>query len=665
MINFIRWLHSFFFVFMLLSSCGSSDKNSERDKKRDQIRNYALSKEKELSDITGNYFGSLFSDGVELQKIHLLLTIREDVSDSETSIDPTRIPRLAGYMRLAYVSDNESDSYISYSIIKGDYDSKLNSVTLELKNSQYGLLTLDLSDSEEKLSGKWLSSENSSHGEINLIRLNEDNMGLSSNFIPSSLNTEFTGYLSRNKTGSYHLSKLIFQTQKNDNDSLIMAASLLFYNGSWSDSEYQKFTFSTVNFNALTGGITMIDDSSTISLNGSLRDHNLRGTWSTSYSGNSGEFLLNSRSFAKPDESLQQEPSISKTYFGKIIYTENNQSHFPENISISLSMGEDAEAPLKSSLNGKVRFYTGSYGSQEYLEVPFSDIDYNVFNRALIIRTENPYQMTFSATLEKNLISGDFHYGSPGKIGEIKLNDSYENSGMMDMQGQYQAVFRWNDIKAYQYGNFQIFTSYDNGLKISGDLKMIFGPSHSVEYLSYKFENIEFNPESGILTISSPDTEVYLKVRYDNGSLHGDWFSHTRGNIGHVCMSQSKIPEIPDGFSLLSGIGGSYRGKIINKNESTSLPEKTLLNIAASRNTESKDGLLLQGSIRFYLGSFDSHEYMEYTFSNISYNFYTRELNATTIKENLLIQGFMQNGIFSGSISHNGFGTIGTIEVKI
>ena len=306
----------------------------------------------------------------------------------------------------------------------------------------------------------------------------------------------------------------------------------------------------------------------------------------------------------------------------------------------------------------------GSYSSQEYVEVPFTEVDYNTFTRILTIRTETPYQLTFSAKLERNEMSGELHYGSLGEIGEFTLNDSNENPVATDMQGNYQAIFTWDDAKTYQLGSLQLLTSYDKGVKVSGNLKLIFGPWHSSEYLTYRFDDIEFNPESSVLTISSPDSEIYLKAQYRNGSLSGDWFSRTAGKLGDMYIQKLEMPDPPEGFSLLSGIAGTYKGKIVDTNDSTNLPEKTLLTIIVSRNTNSEDGIAIKGSIRLYLGEFDSHEYVEYELTDVRHNFFTGEFNAMTKEEGLSIKGIIQNGVLAGSIFHDGFGKIGPIEVN-
>jgi len=660
--NFREVIPIFFVAVLLLSSCGEFNRNSERDTNRDQNRNYANLKEKELSKVVGSYFGDLLSEGERIQKVDLTLTVREEVSTQDSDIDSTRIPRLAGYMRLGYILDSGSASHISFSVKNGEYDDKLGLINLELENSQFGILSLELTNSSGKVSGKWLSQENSAGGAIFLDKLTENNVELTSEFTSTSLDSEFIGYHGRDNSNSYHISKVVFQTQKRDSDSILISASLILYNGEL-DSEYQKFTFSQVSFNVLTGAISMIDDSSTISLSGFLRSNTFIGDWSSTYTGNIGLFSLNAKSPDIPESSINQEPSVSKTYFGLLNYVDNAGVDFPERISLNLSMSEDMEAPFQYSISGKVRFYIGSYGSQEYIEVPFSEVSYNTFTRVIVIRTEEPYQMTFSAHLKHGELLGHLNYGSLGKIADFTLKGENQEIPATNMQGEYQGVFLTETSNVYQFGNLQLFTSYDEGIKIRASLKLIFGPRHSSEYLTYQFSSVDFNPESSELTASSLDSEIYIKAVYHNGSLNGDWFSRTVGRLGKVRIEKKDFPMPPGSYTLLTGIGGTYKGKITDSNENTNLPEKTILSIIVSRDISAEDGISIDGSLRLYMGDFESQEYVEFELDDVRHNFYTGEFNAATRESGLSIRGILKSGALSGVISHDGFGKIGKIEV--
>lgn len=649
---------------IFLLSCGPSNQISERDTKREQNRNYYRLKNSEFSLIEGRYIGSLLLDNKEVQKVFLVLTVKDDIIESDGSIDPNRIPRLAGFLRLGYAADHKSKTYISYSLERGSYDAKTGSISLELENSQYGSLNFTLTKSEAGIFGLWLSPETSESGGITLIKIEKN--APDGDIDPSStaLDKEFKGYFEREATNSYHLGKIVFHSQKNSNDHFNLLASLAFYNGDWSESEYQIFTLSRVNFNPLTGAIRMLDTTSNLSLKGLLRKNIFTGSWSSSYTGEIGSFSLSSNIDEAPQPHLKQELSISRTYFGKLSYNHYLKTYFPENMSLKLSMKEDLDAIHRASITGKIRFYLGPFTSQEYVEIPFSDPDYNTFSRSLTIRTQSPYQITISAQLENGLIKGKFIYGALGEIANFTLSESNKNVSVPPMHGRYKMLLVREQEQTYQVGSLQLLTSYDKGIKIEGIAKIFVGSQESNEYLNYNFPKIELNPESSMLTFSSSKSEIFIQALYKNGSLTGEWFSQAAGLLGPVKITKQPSPTPPAGYSLAQPISGTYRGKIRDNNPNTSLPEKVMLILVSSRDEKAKDGIAINGSIRLYLGDFDSLEYREYTFAAVNYNFYTGEFNATTKSDDLTIKAFIHEGKLMGDIFHDGFGKIGPIEVN-
>lgn len=67
---------------------------------------------------------------------------------------------------------------------------------------------------------------------------------------------------------------------------------------------------------------------------------------------------------------------------------------------------------------------------------------------------------------------------------------------------------------------------------------------------------------------------------------------------------------------------GFYRGLAMNTSPKSNLPERITLNILLE--TSAEGTFALNGAVRLYFGNFDSNDYVQFPFSNASYNLLTK-----------------------------------------
>lgn len=106
-------------------------------------------------------------------------------------------------------------------------------------------------------------------------------------------------------------------------------------------------------------------------------------------------------------------------------------------------------------------------------------------------------------------------------------------------------------------------------------------------------------------------------------------------------------------------IEGSYQGSIENTNPNSNLPERALLSLSTPEGSST-----LAGSLRFYLGDFSSHEYIEIKISEIQYTPASRQLEIKTTEYLLLLKGQLSStGHFSGTLYSGDLGEVGKFKL--
>ncbi|MCB9229529.1 MAG: hypothetical protein H6618_07955 [Deltaproteobacteria bacterium] len=109
--------------------------------------------------------------------------------------------------------------------------------------------------------------------------------------------------------------------------------------------------------------------------------------------------------------------------------------------------------------------------------------------------------------------------------------------------------------------DFISFRDLDSNLKIMAVLSLYFGGFNSDEYVSYHFDDVEYNLINNSLVFSQSDQDLTLKTTIFDGSLMiADVRSSTGRNIGTISLRQESS-VLYKGKNLVSTLTGAYKGE--------------------------------------------------------------------------------------------------------
>lgn len=236
-----------------------------------------------------------------------------------------------------------------------------------------------------------------------------------------------------------------------------------------------------------------------------------------------------------------------------------------------------------------------------------------------------------------------------------------------DVRGLYNAVMLHEGTDFYQFAKITLRTVNISGqLKVSANVKVLFGDWDSNEYLTYEYPDVPLNLLTRELSIREDGNDVSMIGTLRSGVIEGEWFSTQQGRVGTFRAQKTGVPAAPRDGILVKTLSGFYRGSLVNTNPQSNLPERVTMSFVTTQDS-SPDGapaIRISGNARFYLGSFDSLEYVETPFTNIQFNFYTRYLTAKTQDYGLTFKGTMApDGRFDGILLSDGLGNVATVAV--
>ena len=234
--------------------------------------------------------------------------------------------------------------------------------------------------------------------------------------------------------------------------------------------------------------------------------------------------------------------------------------------------------------------------------------------------------------------------------------------------GLYNAVLLHEGTNFYQYAKITLRTVNPDGqMKISANVRVFFGQANSSEFLTYDFDEVPLNILTRQLAIKSEGNDVSMIGFLKNEKITGDWFSTLTGKVGTFSAQKTTFPEPPENGVLVEALSGNYRGALENTNPQSNLPERVTLSFVSTQDNSdpNKPTLHISGNSRFYLGDFESLEYVELEFDDIQFNFYNRFLTAKTKEYGFTFKGTMsQDGKFVGEIFSDGLGDVGRVNLQ-
>lgn len=236
-----------------------------------------------------------------------------------------------------------------------------------------------------------------------------------------------------------------------------------------------------------------------------------------------------------------------------------------------------------------------------------------------------------------------------------------------DVRGLYNAVLMHNGTNFYQHARITLRTVNVVGqLRVSANVKVLFGDVDSNEYLTYEFPEVPLNLLTRELNIRQDDNDVSMVGTLRSGVIEGEWFSTQVGRVGTFRAQKTGMPRVPTDGVLVKTLSGYYRGSLTNTNPQSNLPERITMSFVTTQDTnpDGSPSIQVSGSTRFYLGSYDSLEFVETSFTNIQFNFYTRYMTAKTKDYGLTFKGTMTpDGHFDGIVLSDGLGQVGSVSL--
>lgn len=234
-----------------------------------------------------------------------------------------------------------------------------------------------------------------------------------------------------------------------------------------------------------------------------------------------------------------------------------------------------------------------------------------------------------------------------------------------DVRGLYNAVLTHEGSNFYQYAKITLRTVNISGqLKLSANVKVLFGELDSNEYLTYEYPDVPLNFLTREISIRHDANDVSMIGILKTGTIQGEWFSTQVGRVGAFKAQKTGVPPIPEKGVLVRSLSGYYRGSLKNTNPQSNLPELISMSFVTTQDTgpDGAPGVRISGKVRFYFGRFDSIEFVETSFSDIRFNFYTRYLTAKTQDYGMTFKGIMTpNGQFNGVVLSDALGEVGTV----
>lgn len=401
-------------VGLLLGTSCARNSLSERDAKREQLKSSAETKRKELQIVAGEYNGLFTPNSGAEQNTTLVLEIKDIPTPVEGQVDPVPIPTLKGFLRFNLGSGGNGSEFISFSVDKADFDPKRNRLDLVISNPDMKEMIIACTLSGSKLEGSWTAPSNSSSGTISL-----DRKQMQGGSVAEQLRGEYGGIFFHEGKSFYQFGQLTLTTSIKPPEGLKVAATLRIIYGGLGSTEYLTYRFDPVEFNPMTGQIVLKNEMNDVLISGFWSKGELRGEWHSTYTGRIGKIVFKKDYVPEPQNGTIFE-ALKGSYQGKLTNT-NHQSNLPERIMISFVTAQDLSKPNGVSISGSMRLYVGEFGSQEYFEYPFSDVQFNFFTRSFTAKANGDHKFTLKGESQQNLIRGTISADALGEVGNFEV----------------------------------------------------------------------------------------------------------------------------------------------------------------------------------------------------------------------------------------------------
>lgn len=236
------------------------------------------------------------------------------------------------------------------------------------------------------------------------------------------------------------------------------------------------------------------------------------------------------------------------------------------------------------------------------------------------------------------------------------------------VQGLYRAILMHEGTGFYQHGSITLRTvnTGSGQLKISANVRLVFGEVNSNEFFTYEFDDCPMNLLTRQISIKDAKNNISIIGFLKSGRIEGEWFSTILGKVGKFVAVKDTEPDVPKNGILVKSLTGLYRGSLLNTNPDANLPERAILTLVTTQDTSAADPkIVISGNLRLYLGNFGSIEYVETKLTDVQFNFYNRYFTARTVDPGLTLKGTISvDGGFTGTVYADGFGEVAKADLR-
>lgn len=199
-----------------------------------------------------------------------------------------------------------------------------------------------------------------------------------------------------------------------------LAASLLMFYGKQELNEALSYQFDDVEFNSLTGLLTIDKPSSDVVLKANIKNGNITGEWFSKSIGRMGKVFL-SRSGNTPTDGQRRLDRLRGNYRGTLVSTPSG-TNLPERIMFGLVTTLDSSVSHGLRVTGNLRLYVGRFESNEFVELPFETVQFDPFRRTISGKTSGQLKLTVQGVVSSdNRISGTLSDDSLGVVGTFEV----------------------------------------------------------------------------------------------------------------------------------------------------------------------------------------------------------------------------------------------------
>jgi hypothetical protein len=386
---------------------------SARDARRQQLHSNAEAKRLELQGAIGNYWGVMRSGEGVTRDAELILGIKDVPSMEPGQVDPVPVPVLSGSLQLRF-GPRDNDEFFGFEIQKAEFDENRGALNLIAVNDTLKEISLALRRDGERLTGRWTSLAHGVSGDVEMV------VGFSNAPVTNgSLRGEYQGTLLWSAGALAQRASLTLTTTQVAGDTLALRGNAKLYVGEGLSGETLVYDFDQVTFNPLTRRLAIRGTQADVYFLGTLGQGEIQGVWYTSYFGKAGEARFLKGGAPELAEGVEWVTPLAGKHLGAI-RNSGSETNLPERVMLHFLAYPDYTRPGALGVSGFIRLYRGDFASDEYHEITFSRVEYNVFRRTVVASATGEFPLTVEGTVTQEGLKGRILYGSWGEVGTFE-----------------------------------------------------------------------------------------------------------------------------------------------------------------------------------------------------------------------------------------------------